>query len=721
MRPVMRVRHAFAVFVLPFALVACSTAGGAGAGAGDGDPIDPPADLDPNPDLDDADLDTGDNAEPEPPPPGALRAPTGIELPPTALGAAADVTVRLGNGGAGPLVVRDIFVAGGTAGELTLTPPALPFVLAPGAEVTVTLRYAPADARFPDGGTLVVYSDDPAGRVVRIPISGVIAGEAAAAVDPEALNFGPVSSGDDVVLAVRVKNTGAEPSTRVVRIDALRIEGDDAPRFALPPFAPAGVPGGPGAFLPLLPFAVPAGAYLEVPVRLRPARRGPFVAALVVGVSVDGAPRELRVPLSGRRTGPAIDAPDTLDLGVVRPGAVKTGTLLVRNIGDADLRLTGIELVGDAAWSIDAPTAADLPLVVRPGNDRAVALRIDAAGFDARFLPATLTLRSNDPDRPALLVGLRAAVSLDPCDLGYANCDGDTGGSCETNTRVSLDHCGGCNRPCRAEGARTACRDGRCTVEACAPGRADCNRDAADGCEADIETDVNRCGGCDGICRAAGVTVARCTAGSCGVVTCADGAADCDGIFENGCEIDTRANVNACGTCTNRCPFPDRASARSCTAGRCGFTCRFGFTPHPNDPVCESESDKACRTLGANAAYTIAAPGRYPQVRTDCPATNLFSPSACAGRAAPGYESLRFLRLPQGRYSIVLSVGDAFQQSVLYTVGEPCGAGVCGAVSDATTRTLTVDCPAAGCNTTLVIDDERSASCPLGEIVVTRL
>lgn len=83
-----------------------------------------------------------------------------------------------------------------------------------------------------------------------------------------------------------------------------------------------------------------------------------------------------------------------------------------------------------------------------------------------------------------------------PCDADQKVCDG----SC-----VQIDDpmygCApdGCN-PCVVPNATAICDQYACAIAACVEGYADCMNGAADGCEIDIRTDPDNCGGCDQPC-----------------------------------------------------------------------------------------------------------------------------------------------------------------------------------------------------------------------------
>jgi hypothetical protein len=80
-----------------------------------------------------------------------------------------------------------------------------------------------------------------------------------------------------------------------------------------------------------------------------------------------------------------------------------------------------------------------------------------------------------------------------------------------------------------------ACTNGVCAAPACTAGFGNCNGSAADGCESNIATDVNNCGGCNVQCSFANAS-AQCVNATCGIGSCRAGFSDCDNLAANGCE-----------------------------------------------------------------------------------------------------------------------------------------------------------------------------------------
>lgn len=108
----------------------------------------------------------------------------------------------------------------------------------------------------------------------------------------------------------------------------------------------------------------------------------------------------------------------------------------------------------------------------------------------------------------------------------------------------------------------TRCDGGRCVL-VCASLTGDCDGRLDNGCEQSLETSREHCGGCDLACPPpTGNDLSRaCIAGTC-EVTCGDRFRDCNGNGHDGCETDTRSDVDHCGACGSAC-------AGRCMMSRC--------------------------------------------------------------------------------------------------------------------------------------------------------
>ncbi|MFO0627329.1 MAG: hypothetical protein U0325_17090 [Polyangiales bacterium] len=191
------------------------------------------------------------------------------------------------------------------------------------------------------------------------------------------------------------------------------------------------------------------------------------------------------------------------------------------------------------------------------------------------------------------------ACAIASCESGFADCDGNAANGCEVDLRTTVTHCGGCGQSCSLVNATARCDGGRCAVAACAQGFADCDGNAANGCEVDLRTSVTSCGACGAACTVRNGT-GVCAGGQCGVGACATGFADCDGNLANGCEVRLSDDPSNCGACRNTCVLPN-AAAR-CAAGACQVDrCSDGFRSCDQSDAngCEVDTRTSTQHCGA--------------------------------------------------------------------------------------------------------------------------
>lgn len=191
-----------------------------------------------------------------------------------------------------------------------------------------------------------------------------------------------------------------------------------------------------------------------------------------------------------------------------------------------------------------------------------------------------------------------------------------------TNGKETALDCGGgdcppCSpdQPCDRDIDCTsgACNSGVCGSD-CTDGLANCDEDNANACEVNTRTDLENCGSCGHACKLAHAT-AECSAGECHIATdgCEVGYADCNGKPEDGCEVNLKTNKLNCGSCDKICPSLN--GDPSCVAGKCEISCDEGFEDCDDlrDNGCEinlktnvkncNECDKECSADAGNSAY----------------------------------------------------------------------------------------------------------------------
>ena len=77
---------------------------------------------------------------------------------------------------------------------------------------------------------------------------------------------------------------------------------------------------------------------------------------------------------------------------------------------------------------------------------------------------------------------------------------------------------------CALPHAAAACLHAACAVSSCASGWGDCNKTSADGCETDLSTNVDHCGGCGQACAKGESCVGGLCTPNCGGLTNCSGS-----------------------------------------------------------------------------------------------------------------------------------------------------------------------------------------------------
>jgi hypothetical protein len=216
------------------------------------------------------------------------------------------------------------------------------------------------------------------------------------------------------------------------------------------------------------------------------------------------------------------------------------------------------------------------------------------------------------------------------CDPGYGDCDGNAGNGCESQLSTSSAHCGSCGRACaNAANATGVCLAGACGLT-CAAGFADCDGNAANGCEVNTQTSISHCGACGAVCARNNAVVA-CMAGVCGITGCATGSGNCDSNPANGCETNTRLDSVNCGTCGRAC-----VGTQVCANGACQATCATGSTLCSGACVDTATNPANCGSCGRACALTNATAGCAAGACTLASCNAGFG--NCDGSAANGCE-----------------------------------------------------------------------------------
>lgn len=186
--------------------------------------------------------------------------------------------------------------------------------------------------------------------------------------------------------------------------------------------------------------------------------------------------------------------------------------------------------IADLAAPPDFATAPDF--YTEPSDLTATADLATPADF---ALPPDL---APTPDlTPAADLRSPADLSHLICPLGQADCNGLVADGCEVTTDNDRMNCGACGSICALNNAQSVCSQSKCLIAKCDSGFADCNKKPADGCEVNLDFDVNNCGHCGSSCAGCRPhATPACDHGQFVIGTCDPGWHDVNHQAWDGCE-----------------------------------------------------------------------------------------------------------------------------------------------------------------------------------------
>lgn len=450
--------------------------------------------------------------------------------------------VIIGNAGGEPLEINSVQRASMTSPEFTFTPDTFAPIPA-GQYVTLSVTFSPVDLGS-ENGSLLIDTNDPdisldsvTGRF-RIDL-------AASGIDPNifvspsgSFDFGDVFVGRRVEQQVSIRNAGTGP----LEIYDIHLSAGSSPDFQL-------------GNLPQLPLTISSSSIeITFKVAYTPDVLGPDVAAVEIDSSDLGSLTTV-LSLSGNGAGcpvGSIDCNGDPQDGCERP-CVPTGAETCNYLDD----------------DCDCDTDED---------------------FDLQNDPANCGTCNHVCSYPFGVPGCQnGTCEMQRCLDGYADCNSTDQDGCEIHTDSDVTNCGSCGNACQFDNADASCLSATCVIGGCDTGWRDCDSSDSNGCETDIFFDEQNCGGCGNRCLYQnGVGV--CSGGNCFLSSCLTGYDDCNNNPADGCEIDLDSDVNNCGFCFNQCP--GTVGTPICVNGGCDISsCNPGLEDcDPNDGVnCETD------------------------------------------------------------------------------------------------------------------------------------
>ena len=175
-----------------------------------------------------------------------------------------------------------------------------------------------------------------------------------------------------------------------------------------------------------------------------------------------------------------------------------------------------------------------------------------------------------------------AMCTVSGCDAPFDDCDGNARNGCETNLNTNVNHCGACTGdgtdcPNTPDHGTSRCAMGGCVID-CDPGYADCDHRADTGCEANLN-DPETCGSCVNSCPA---MTPFCEGSVSSGFTCVDNCTT--GVLCGSSCVDTATSPQNCSMCGHACPSGAHSQPR-CSASTCSLACDIGFEDCNMNPM----------------------------------------------------------------------------------------------------------------------------------------
>lgn len=136
------------------------------------------------------------------------------------------------------------------------------------------------------------------------------------------------------------------------------------------------------------------------------------------------------------------------------------------------------------------------------------------------------------------------------CPEGQKHCDGQCVFTSDEEYGCARAGCS----PCGLPNATSQCNpEGQCAVSSCIGAFSDCDGNANNGCEVNLDTDPDNCGKCARVCEDPEDGEAACGKANCYIRRCDLPFLDCNFDYGDGCEVDGSQGVVDCQSCPALC------------------------------------------------------------------------------------------------------------------------------------------------------------------------
>ncbi len=325
-------------------------------------------------------------------------------------------SVTVTNSGEGSLEVRGADIIGIDSASFSIVSGGGAFTLPPGASRSLSILFAPTTAGGKNGesatksATLLLTSNAPTSPN-SIPITGTGVKPVASAL------ISGVSFGVQSIGGTRVIDTALiyNSCTDTLHISGTSFSGADAAAFKVIEVSPSSI--------------VAPDSTHHIRIEFRPTERREYQATLRL-VHDDEPTMLSEFPITGLGIAPTLTAPVAVAVGSARVGRSGTSSIMIRNDGNAPLRVGGMTIEGEDASDFEmiSPTfAPGTPAVLEPSTILPIEIRFTPTEAGRRT--ARLMIASDDPDRPTTTVELEGTALLgrlaaDPAiDFGDATID----------------------------------------------------------------------------------------------------------------------------------------------------------------------------------------------------------------------------------------------------------------------------------------------------------